>query len=160
MSAAVVTTAVARRCHLAAVGPWRICRRGRACRGVLRVIRGVHGEDHTRAHVRTHDRDGLTKDIIDWQRKQQFGRLLIEVDPMVWDIAAGVILELVRADVEVHVDPLLVRLYGPPFRASGDEDTLLSIAGPAKHEAVMKQDGRRLVTSVNRVSVSVDGFLP
>lgn len=103
---------------------------------------------------------GLTKDIMDQQRTGQFGRLLIEVDPLVWDIAAGVVLELVKADVEVHVDPLLVRLYGPPFRASGDEDTLLSIAGPAKQEAVMKQDGRLFVTSVNRVSVSVRRIPP
>ena len=70
------------------------------------------------------------------------------------------VLELVKADVSVSVDPLLVRLYGPPFRASGQEDVLLSIAGAARHEIVMKQDGRRLVTTINGVSASVRPIPP
>ena len=160
MSAAVVTTAVARRFVSlpSALGAYA----GAAM--LAAALYASYGAFVARtAFAPTLERTtvmALTKDIMELQRNGQFGRLLIEVDPIVWDIAAGVVLELVRADVEVHVDPLLVRLYGPPFRASGNEDTLLSIAGPAKHEAVMKQEGRRFVTSVNRVSVSVRRIPP
>jgi hypothetical protein len=102
----------------------------------------------------------VSKGILEAKRNGHLGTLLIEVDPSVWDIAAGVVLELRKADVELAAEPHLVRLYGPPFRASGREDMLLTIAGRATHAQVMRQPGRTLIAESYNIQVSTRPILP
>jgi hypothetical protein len=82
-------------------------------------------------------------------------RILVEVDPQAWDIAAGIVLHLSKADIHVRVDPRLVWLYGVPYRADGLENTLLTVAKAEKHKTVMQQPGRVLLGERHGVFVSV-----
>ena len=87
-------------------------------------------------------------------------RILLEVDPKAWHIAAGIVLHLWKADIEVHVDPRLVWLYGSAYRPDGLENTLLTVAGADKHKDVMQQPGRVLLAERDDVFVSIRRIEP
>jgi hypothetical protein len=87
-------------------------------------------------------------------------RILLEVDPKAWGTAAGIVLHLSKADIDVHVDPVLVWLYGAPYRSDGLENTLLTVATSDKHKAVMQQPGRVLLAERNGVFVSIRRIEP
>ena len=102
----------------------------------------------------------ISRGILEANRNGRLGNLLVEVDPSVWDIAAGVVLELRKADVQIAAEPLLSRLYGPPFKATGQEDMVLSIEGRAMHARVMQQPGRVLIAASRHVHVSTRPIQP
>jgi len=87
-------------------------------------------------------------------------RILLETDPIAWDITAGIVLHLSKADIEVHVEPRLVWLYGFPYRSDGLENTLLTVAKADKHRNVMQQPGRVLLAERNGVFVSIRRIEP
>jgi hypothetical protein len=87
-------------------------------------------------------------------------RILLEVDPKAWDIAAGMVLHLSKAQIEVHVDPRLVWLYGFQYRSNGLENTLLTVATADRHKDVMHQPGRVLLAERNNVFVSIRRIEP
>ena len=87
-------------------------------------------------------------------------RILLEADPIAWDIAAGMVLHLSKAGIDVRVEPRLVWLYGSPYQANGLEHTLLTVAGADKHKNVMQQPGRVLLGERNRVFVSIRRMQP
>jgi hypothetical protein len=87
-------------------------------------------------------------------------RILLEADPKAWDIAAGIVLQLSKADIDVHVDPKLVWLYGAPFRSDGLENTVLTVATAARHKDVMQQPGRVVLAEQNGVFVSIRRIEP
>jgi membrane protein implicated in regulation of membrane protease activity len=87
-------------------------------------------------------------------------RILLEVDPIAWDMAAGIVLHLSKADIEVRVEPGLVWLYGAPYRSTGLENTLLTGATSDKHKNVMQQPGRVLLAEQNGVFVSIRRIEP
>jgi membrane protein implicated in regulation of membrane protease activity len=87
-------------------------------------------------------------------------RLLLEVDPKAWDIAAGIVLHLSKAEIDVNVDPTLVWLYGAPYRADGLENTVLTVAAADQHRKAMQQPGRSLLGEHNQVFVSIRRIEP
>jgi hypothetical protein len=87
-------------------------------------------------------------------------RILLEADSKAWDIAAGMVLHLSKADIEVNVDPRLVWLYGAQYTPNGLENTLLTIAAADNHKNVMQQPGRVLLAERNGVFVSIRRIEP
>jgi hypothetical protein len=102
----------------------------------------------------------LTDSVTAAIRNGLVDRLLVEVDPKAWDVAAGMVLHLSKADIHVRVDPRLVWLYGPPYRSDGRENTLLTVAKADKHKDVMQQPGRVLLAERNGVFVSIRRIEP
>lgn len=87
-------------------------------------------------------------------------RILLEADPKAWHIAAGIVLHLSKAGIDIDVEPSLVWLYGAPYRADGLENTLLTVAGADKHQNVMQQPGRVQLAGRNNVFVSIRPIQP
>lgn len=104
--------------------------------------------------------EALTDAVTAAVRNGLVDRILLEADPKAWDIAAGIVLQLSKADIEVHVDPKLVWLYGSPYRSNGLENTLLTVATADKHKDVMQQPGRVVLAERNDVFVSIRRIEP
>jgi hypothetical protein len=102
----------------------------------------------------------LTEAVTAAVRNGLVDRILVEVDPIAWDIAAGIVLHLSKADIHVRVDPRLIWLYGSPYRADGLENTLLTVAKADKHKTVMQQAGRVMLAERNGVFVSIRRIEP
>jgi hypothetical protein len=102
----------------------------------------------------------LTGGVMDAVRNALVDRILLEADPKAWDIAAGIVLHLSKADIDVRVDPKLVWLYGAPYQPDGRENTLLTVAMADKHKNVMQQPGRVLLAERNGVFVSMRRIQP
>jgi hypothetical protein len=102
----------------------------------------------------------LTEAVTAAVRNGLVDRILVEVDPIAWDIAAGIVLHLSKADIHVRVDPRLIWLYGSPYRADGLENTLLTVAKADKHKNVMQQPGRVMLAERNGVFVSIRRIEP
>ncbi len=58
---------------------------------------------------------------------------IVRVDPAIWGVAAGVVLQLVKNSVPVAADEL-ADFFGPPLYPTGSEDTILFISGPDRHK--------------------------
>ena len=102
----------------------------------------------------------LTTAVTDAIRNGHADRILLEADPKAWDIAAGMVLHLSKADFHVRVDPRLVWFYGEPYRDTGLENTLLTVAAANKHQDVMRQPGRIMLGERNGVFVSIRRIEP
>lgn len=87
-------------------------------------------------------------------------RILLEVDSLAWDTAAGMVLHLSKAGIDVHVDPRLVWLYGPSYGSDSRENTVVTVAKAANHKNVMQQPGRVLLAERNGVFVSIRRIEP
>ena len=104
--------------------------------------------------------EALASRVLDLHHNGQIREMLVEVDPKLWDVGAGVILALEKSGVRLRVDPLLIWLYGPRFRADGQEQFVLSIAGPAQHASVMEQAGRVLIAEYRGIFISARPLVP
>jgi hypothetical protein len=102
----------------------------------------------------------LTNAVAAAVRNRLGDRMLLEVDPRAWDIAAGIVLHLSKADIDVNVDPRLIWFYGSPYRSDGLENTLLTVARTDKQKDVMQQPGRVLLAERNGVFVSIRRIEP
>ena len=60
-------------------------------------------------------------------------RPLVRVDPTIWRVAAGVVLQLTKNSVPVAADEL-ADFFGPPLYPTGFEDFLLFISGADRHK--------------------------
>ena len=63
-------------------------------------------------------------------------RLLVRVDPAIWRVAAGVVLELAKKSVPVGADEL-ADFFGPPLYPTGSEDVLLFISSGERHKQLI-----------------------
>ena len=104
--------------------------------------------------------EALASRVLDLHHNGQIREMLVEVDPKMWDVGAGVILALEKSGVRLRVDPLLIWLYGPRFRADGQEQFVLSIAGPAQHARAMEQTGRVLIAEYRGIFISARPIVP
>jgi len=104
--------------------------------------------------------EALASRVLDLHNNGQIREMLVEVDPKMWDVGAGVILALEKSGVRLRVDPLLIWLYGPRFRADGQEQFVLSIAGPAQHARAMEQTGRVLIAEYQGIFISARPIVP
>jgi hypothetical protein len=104
--------------------------------------------------------EALTRRVLDAYQSGQLGEMLVEVDPNVWDVGAGVILALEKSAVRLRVDPVLLWLYGPRFRSDGRENVILSIAGAAQHARAMQQTGRVLIAEYRGIFISARPIVP
>jgi hypothetical protein len=110
--------------------------------------------------IESHTVETLTDAVTAAVRNGLVDRILLETDPGAWDIAAGIVLHLSKADIHVRVDPRLVWLYGSPYRSNGLENTLLTVAKADKLKDVMQQPGRVLLAQRNGVFVSIRRIEP
>jgi hypothetical protein len=110
--------------------------------------------------IESHTVETLTDAVTAAVRNGLVDRILLETDPGAWDIAAGIVLHLSKADIHVRVDPRLVWLYGSPYRSDGLENTLLTVAKADKLKDVMQQPGRVLLAQRNGVFVSIRRIEP
>jgi hypothetical protein len=104
--------------------------------------------------------EALSSRVLDLHHNGQLREMLVEVDPKLWDVGAGVILALEKSGVRLRVDPLLIWLYGPRFRADGQEQFVLSIAGPVQHARAMQQAGRVLIAEYRGIFISARPIVP
>ena len=75
----------------------------------------------------------VAADIAAYAARVRSGRLLLRIDQDVWGIAAGAILDLHRRGARVAVEDDWLVMFAPEFRASGNEDTEVSVAAVARH---------------------------
>lgn len=99
--------------------------------------------------------EALTDAVTVARRNGLVDRILLETDSLAWDTAAGMVLQLSKAGIDVHVDPRLVWLYGDAYRWDGRENTVVTIAKAANHRNVMQQPGRVFLAERFGVFVSI-----
>jgi 4-amino-4-deoxy-L-arabinose transferase-like glycosyltransferase len=91
---------------------------------------GVTGIRHALQRSRTiHSVDVLTDEIQRTLREGNVRPPLFHIEHSIWPVAAGALLRLHKAGISCAVDDRWVTMFGEAFKANGQEDAQLTIAG-------------------------------
>jgi hypothetical protein len=92
------------------------------------AIAGLHGVWQTLHRARTID-DHAVDVIAEQLRAVPAQRPLIHIEPQVWPIAAGALLEQRKANAAFAIDTQWVPMFGDVFTSDGHEDADVTIGG-------------------------------
>jgi hypothetical protein len=112
-----------------------------AVRGVRAIAAGDTNDAITPEH---HAVRALSDRIIEELAASGGRRPVVRIDPSVWGVGAGVVLQLAKASVPFGVDELAA-LFGAPLAANGSEDLLVVVCGGQRHRELLEKPGVRQV---------------
>ena len=138
LNVAAIVAGVAARFDLSRT--WRpLARLATAIAFVLVVTVSVQAMRHVLARTRgpeDHAVDVVVEAIQRELSRAGARRPLVEIDPPVWPIAAGALLEIDKQHVRFAVDDRWVTMFGDAFAPTGREDVRLKIAGSPRQPVV------------------------
>jgi hypothetical protein len=119
---------------------------------------GLRGLSDIRARALVPGRETIAiqrtaRAVADYLRGQGVERPLVRIDQATWAVAAGVLLQLQKADVPYAVDDDWLPMFTEAARATGRERIVLSIAGAARHFLMRSQPGTFVVAGSDAVFV-------
>lgn len=131
---------------------------------VLLIGAALLGMDRLRlSEHRTHETaqsgsavESFTTQLVAAIDGQRIRKPRIRIDDFDWGVAAGVLLQLRKMNVPYTVDASLVRFFGRPAMAQGDEDALLTFCGPRLHWRLVERPDN--VTFAEVGSSFIDGI--
>ena len=85
--------------------------------------------------------ESLTNSLLMAAPTLQISRPVVHVDPEVWGIAAGLVLQLEKRGRPVAIEPALVNLFGRALAPTGEEDAMITVAGRTTHERLARRPG-------------------
>lgn len=94
-----------------------------------------------------------TPAIRGYLRREGVERPLVRIDQATWALAAGVLLQLQKADVPYAVDDDWLPMFTEAARATGHERVALSIAGAGRHFLLQSEPGTMSVAETDPVFV-------
>jgi hypothetical protein len=83
----------------------------------------------------------LSDEIIKYARAERVPKVLVDIDGPAWGVAAGVLVELARADVQFSVAPSAVWMFGDASAPDGSETRRILISRYAGHQDVHQKAG-------------------
>lgn len=99
--------------------------------GMAHVVHRARGVDD-------HNVDVIADALSDSIRTSRPKRLLVTIDPPVWPIAAGALLQLDKAGVAFAVDDRWTTMFGERFTRTGAEDLAIQISGSPLQPTVVR----------------------
>ena len=117
-------------------------------RDYRRTLAGESRFPDQREVVRT-----LSRDLEDRMRAQGYDSARIRIAPPVWGVAAGVVLQLYKADIPIAVADPLVWMFTEALRSSDAEDVVFRFVGPDLNDELRGRSDHLLIGRNRNVSV-------
>ena len=97
----------------------------------------------------------LAGDLENYLARQGVSRALVKIDQDAWGVAAGAILALQKRGTIVSVEEDWVVMFTPAFRATGQEDAVVTVAMPPEHLRLAAR-GVRTISSHDPIYAHAD----
>jgi hypothetical protein len=98
----------------------------------------------------------LTQQTFAVLRQLDIEKPLLRLDGDTWGIAAGMLVQFVKAGHPVAVDKSSITLFDRPWLATGNEDAVLTVCGPVRHRQLAMRSGN--FVAAESELVFVDGI--